>query len=250
MKNAIFTIEMDLRKIKTVFVLFISGIFIVYCSPNDDGFEGANGDVAKKYVTKVTVSGDGDSFTGTIEYDNNGKVISASNGSDIKHFIYGSNGKLDKISGGGDNILTSEVMSEIYDAYKVGDVLHFDDNGNPTLIELYDEDYYGDQIVHTAAISYDDKPFMYYYTLNAAGIIDVLYDVRFRFIAPEEIVLAKKLLPVNNPIKAVITNQYNNEVETITVSYDYGSDNYPISSYVRVEDSGYVKQYNANYKYK
>src|SRR5699024_5099592 len=110
----------------------------------------------------------------------------------------GDNGDLKRISGGGDNIVTSEIINEIHKGYEIGDVLQFDAKGNPTVLELYGEDYYGNREIATAELSYDEKPFTFYYTFDAAGIIDVLYDVRLQFYAPQEIVLAKKLLPVNN----------------------------------------------------
>ena len=118
-------------------------------------------------------------------------------------------------------------------------------------MELYDEDYNGNQITNTATLTYDDKPFTFYYTLDAAGIIDVLNDVRLQFYAPEEIIMAKKLLPVNNPIKAIIKDESNQEVGSVSVDYNYDEDNYPTTASVTsIDDQDYVESYNVNYEYK
>lgn len=236
--------------LKNLMLLLALGLFIISCS-SDDGFEDANGNAAKKYITKIVTEGEGQTTISTVNYDNEGKVTSAASGDETKYFTYGENGGLTKISGSGDNIMTSEVIGEIQAAYEIGDVLEFDLKGNPTLLELYEEDYQGNQIIRTAELTYDDKPFAFYYTLDAAGIIDVLYDVRLQFYAPPEIIMAKKLLPVNNPVKAIIRDDSNQEVGTISVGFIYDADNYPVTaSVVSIDNEGYGESYNLTYEYK
>lgn len=236
--------------LKNLMVVFALGLFISSCS-SDDGFEDANGNAAKKYITKIVTNGEGQITISTVNYDSQGKVTSAASGDDTKFFTYGQDGSLSKISGNGDNIMTSEVIGEIQAAYEIGDVLEFDLKGNPTLLELYEEDYQGNQTTRTAEIIYDDKPFAFYYTLDAAGIIDILNDVRLQFYAPPEIMMAKKLLPVNNPIKAIIRDDLNQEVGTISVGFSYDEDNYPITaSVVSIDNDGYGESYNLTYEYK
>lgn len=236
---------------KQLTLLFIFGFFTISCSTDDDGFEDANGDAAKKYVSKIITQDEYETSVSEINYNNEGKVTSVSSNNNTKYFSYNDNGDLNNIAGGGDNVATSEVIGEIQAAYEIGNVLQYDEKGNPTVLELYGQDYYGNQIIYTAHLTYDENPFTFYYTLDAAGIIDVLYDVRLQFYAPEEIIMAKKLLPVNNPIKAVITDDYNQEVQTISVVYDYDEDNYPNSaSVLSIDDNGYAETYNVTYEYK
>lgn len=245
------TTQLNLRTVKKLILLFALGFFIISCSSDDDGFEDANGNVAKKYVKKITTQDEYETIISEVNYDSNGRVTSVSSDDNTRYFSYNDNGGLKKIAGGGDNVATSEIIGEIQDAYEIGDVLQYDEKGNPTVLELYDEDYYGNQIINTAHLTYDDKPFTFYYTLDAAGIIDVLYDVRLQFYAPEEIVMAKKLLPVNNPIKAIIKDDSNQVVRTISVDYNYDEDNYPkTASVVSINDMDYADSYNVTYEYK
>lgn len=237
-----------------LFLFLALGATMISCS-EDDGFEETNGNVSKRYITKITTYGEGEQNISTVSYDNSGKVISASDGESAKYFTYDQNGNLNKISGGGSNLLTDEVLGTIHDAYEIGDVLQNDNNGNPTVIELYEYDYWGDRITHTAHLTYDDKPFTFYYTLDAAGIIKVLNDTRLNFnhnpAASPEIIMAKLLLPVNNPTGALIKDENNQEVGSINVNYTYGEDKYPTSaSVIVIDEAGYVKNYNVTYEYK
>src|SRR5690606_26490962 len=99
-------------------ILFLAlGALAISCSSDDDGFDDANVNVAKKYVTKVTTYGNNETNLGTVNYDSNGKVTTVSDGEQTRYFTYDQNGNLNKISGGGSNFLTSEVMNTIHDAY-------------------------------------------------------------------------------------------------------------------------------------
>lgn len=235
-------------------LLFLTlGVAIIACS-EDDGFEEANGNVSKRYITKVTTVGENEQNVSQVIYDSNGKVISATDGETTKYFTYNQNGDLNKISGGGDNLMTDEILGTIHEAYEIGDVLQNDSRGNPTVIELYEYDYWGDRITHTAYLSYDDKPFTFYYTLEAAGIIKVLNDTRLNFNHPTatpDILMAKLLLPVNNPIGVIIKNEDNEEIGSVNVTYVYGEDKYPNSaSVIAIDESGYVDNYSLTYEYK
>ena len=249
MKTKITQLNFKLAKSVALFVSF--GLFVVSCSSNDDGFDDANGNVAKKYISKIVTQSEGQTSVANITYNNEGQVVSASTDNDVKYFSYFDDGRLKKISGGGENILTSEVINEIHAAYEIGDVLDYDSKGNPTILELYDVDYYGNQVTNTAHLSYDTKPFTFYHTLDAAGIIAVLYDVRLQFYTPAEIIMAKKLLPVYNPIKAVIKDSSNQEIGTITVNYTYDNENYPTNATViSIDDVGYATSSTVIYQYK
>ena len=250
MKTKTITSKSSFERAKNLILILTIGFFTFSCS-SDDGFEDANGNAAKKYITKIIAQTGNEITVSKVVYNNEGRVVSASLGDDTRYFSYNDNGRLEKVAGGGENIFTSEVISEIYDIYEIGDVLEFDQKGNPTVLKLYDTDFYGNQITNMAYLTYDEKPFAYYYTMDAAGIIDVLYDVRFRFIAPPEIVMAKKLLPVNNPVKAIIKNNSDQEIRSISVNYIYDENNYPkTASVVSIDDEGYAESYDLTYEYR
>ncbi len=235
-------------------ILFLAiGVLSVSCS-SDDGFNDANVNAAKKHVKKFTTYKSGETWVGTVNYDEANRVSSVSDGVQTRYFTFDQNNKLNKISGGGSNILTSEVIGEIHKAYEIGDVLQYDSKGNPTVLELYGYDYWGDRIISTATLSYDDKPFTFYYTLDAAGIIDVLNNTRLNFnsdpFVTSEIIMAKLLLPVNNPTKAIVKNKNNIEVSSIVVNYTYDEDKYPTSALVILTEDGVTENYSVVYEYK
>ena len=236
---------------KKLFLLTVLLVLSASCS-NDDGFEEANGQVAKKYLTKAITNGDNQTHMYEISYNSDGNVNTISNGTSIRSFIYDS-GNLTNIAGEGDDLIMNEVYNTIYDGYEIGQVLQYDEKGNPIKLELYDYDWQNNQEIFIANITYDQKPFMFYYTLDAAGIIEVLNNTRLNFsfvpTAPE-IIMAKLLLPVNNPVGATINNENGNEVGRVTVSYDYDSDNYPNSPLVTTVEDGYVNSYTVNYEYR
>lgn len=253
MKQRITTSKSKFRTLRNVFILGSLSLFLGSCSSDDDGFQNANGNAAKKYITKVSVHNqdEGTTNTATVSYDSNGRVTSATDGAQTRYFFYDDNGNLEKISGNGDNLETGEVVGEIQNAYEIGNVLDFDDKGNPTVLELYGEDNYGNDATFTATLTYDSKPFTYYYTLDAAGIIDVLYDVRLQFYMPEKIRKARELLPVNNPTKGIVKDEQGNEVLRVTVDYQYDEDNYPdTAQMVTIDDEGYVETSTIVYTYK
>lgn len=251
MKLKTITNKLNLSLIKKLTLLLAICCFTISCSSDEDGFDDANGDAAKKYLKKIITEGNGQTAIFEVDYDSKGKVTTASSDGESKYFSYDDDGGLKKVSGGGDNVMTSEVIGEIQDAYEIGDVLQYDEKGNPTVLELYDEDYNGNQIINTAKLTYDNKPFTFYHTLDAAGVIDVLYDVRLQFYAPEEIIMAKKLLPVNNPVEAIIKDNSNQEIGTISVDYNYDEDNYPkTATVVSIDDEGYAESNNVTYEYR
>lgn len=239
---------------KNLFLLLLILTLSTSCS-EDNGFDEANGHVSKKYLTKATSTGDNQTCIYSVSYNSSGSVNTISNGTNINYFSY-NNGDLTNISGQGNTLVMSEIFSTIYEAYEVGEVLQYDSKGNPVKLKLYrDLLEYGYPQTYIANLTYDEKPFMLYYTLEAAGIIKVLNNTRLNFstvpTAPE-IIMAKLLLPVNNPIKAVINRENGQEVGKILVSNNYttNSDDYPSSALVSTIEDNYVKNYSVIYEYK
>ena len=89
-------------------------------------------------------------------------------------------------------------------------------------------------VYYTAEISYDDKPNPFYKTAEAAGLIDVMDQIRLNFAAApqaEEIVRAKALFPNNNPSQVLYKNEEGEIEYTINMSYTYDGD-YPTTATV------------------
>ncbi|WP_116789972.1 hypothetical protein [Flavobacterium psychrotrophum] len=235
----------------------LSCIAFTSCSDDSsDSFDNANGDVAKKYITKITTTTSEQGVepaTLTVNYDAAGKVSSVTDGEETSYFAYES-GSLKNISGDGDVLNIPNLLSTPQDAYEVGDVLNYDSKGNPVKVRIYERDWDGNIYEqYTGEITYEDKPNPYFYTLQAAGIIDVLDNLDLNFsLTPqsEELIKAKLLLPVSNPKKVVIKDENGNVKKTIVNDYVYGADNYPVSA-TATETSEYGTWiYTTTYTYK
>ncbi|MFP9112917.1 hypothetical protein ACLI1A_03175 [Flavobacterium sp. RHBU_3] len=215
-----------------------------------------NGNTTKKYVKTITTTTSASGVqptTLTINYDSAGKVTSATDGSEISYFAY-DNGHLQNVSGSNDVLNVSDMLSTPQDAYEVGDVLNYDANGNPIKVLIYERDWDGSIYEqYVGEITYDDKPNPYYYTLEAAGIIEVLNNLDLNFsLTPqsEELIKAKLLLPANNPKKVVIKYEDGTVKKTVVTDYVYDDKNYPTSA-TATETSEYGTWiYNTTYTYK
>lgn len=234
------------------FALFAS------CGSDDAAgdFNDANGNVSKKYVTSINVvsaQNASENRTMIVTYDANGRVTNASNGTESSTFAY-SNGNLANVTGTNDVLTIDELYQSPYDGYEYGDVLEYDANGNPTAVRLFvrswegiiEEEYRGE-------ISYDAKPNPFFYTLEAAGIIDVLDGVQLNFsMMPQaqELIAAKMLLPVNNPNKYVVKELNGTVKKQVVADYVYDAAGYPSSATFTETANSEVKVYTAAYTYK
>ncbi len=228
-----------------------------------DEFNNSNGDTAKKLIEKIAYDslqfGDED-YDLTVEYDTNNRVISASNGEEEGVLVY-ENNELTTITGGTEPFSMDELYKDPYDAYERGEVLEYDQSGNPIVVSVLQEDYeYIDgQYVETteefiATITYDATPNPYFYTFQAAGLIAVMDKVELNFSMlpqPAEIIKARALFPVNNPKNIVYRNENNEKVGEVKMDYVYDTDNYPTSATFTVEtEDEPIKIYTAKYFYR
>lgn len=227
-------------KTKLFFALSLfSSVALTSCSgDSSDDFEDSNGNVAHKYITNITTvpsGGSGDTRVFNVIYNNEGKVVQTTEGAESSTFYY-QGGNLDHISGHNDVLAVTDMLASPYEAYEYGRVLQYDNNGNPIKVQLFKRDYYGDIIEEfEGEITYENKPNPFFFTLEAAGLIDVLDDMDLNFsLVPqsEELVKAKTLLPVNNPKKVVVKNLQGQIQRTVVATYQYDSDNYPTSALV------------------
>ncbi|AUC80677.1 hypothetical protein [Lacinutrix sp. Bg11-31] len=222
--------------------LLCTAMLVTNCSEDSatDEFNNTNGNVATKLVQSISVVSAQDAQENkniALSYNTNGSLNTISDGVETSIFVY-SNGDLSNITGNGDNLNIEELYDSPYDAFETGNVLNYDNNGNPKKIEFYEEEYdfntnsYTTEIF-TADITYDNTHNPYFYTLQAGGIIEVLDGVQLNFsVNPQvpEIVQARLLLPVNNPSQIVYKNAQGEIIYTITVNYVYDSENYPTSA--------------------
>ncbi|MEP5831472.1 MAG: hypothetical protein ABJ300_14440 [Maribacter dokdonensis] len=231
-----------MRSIKH-FLLF-SSVAILNFSCDDstsDEFEEVNGKVETKLISSIDVASaenSDDSSSIIFSYNSELQLNSIFDGTETTNFIY-EDGNLANVSGNVDNGNVEELYESPYDAFETGQVEEYDENGNPSVIKFieYDYDYMtGEEevVYYTAEISYDDKPNPFYKTAEAAGLIDVMDQIRLNFAAApqaEEIVRAKALFPNNNPSQVLYKNEEGEIEYTINMSYTYDGD-YPTTATV------------------
>ncbi|MEP3382682.1 MAG: hypothetical protein ABJO28_18995, partial [Maribacter dokdonensis] len=229
-----------MRSIKH-FLLF-SSVAILNFSCDDstsDEFEEVNGKVETKLISSIDVASaenSDDSSSIIFSYNSELQLNSIFDGTETTNFIY-EDGNLANVSGNVDNGNVEELYESPYDAFETGQVEEYDENGNPSVIKFieYDYDYMtGEEevVYYTAEISYDDKPNPFYKTAEAAGLIDVMDQIRLNFAAAphsEEIVRAKALFPNNNPSQVLYKNEEGEIEYTINMSYTYDGD-YPTTA--------------------
>jgi len=233
---------------KRQFFLICFCIILFGCSKTEDGFNDANPDAVEKLIKKLVVIYDNESFSYTVNYDPDKKVTSISDGSSSAFLSYSTNNSLNSVTHKNETFNMSELYQAPYDAFDVGSVLEYDDKGNPILIEVY-ENGYGSEIL-LGEIIYDKNPNPFFYTLKAAGLIDVLDRVELNFGFSNPVISkARQLLPFNS-IKSMIFRDYDGITRSeVHIDYDYDIDGYPknaIVSYLSSTESGV---YNIYYHY-
>ncbi|SEK88314.1 hypothetical protein SAMN04487910_1382 [Aquimarina amphilecti] len=249
-------------------LLFLSAITIFASCDSDsvsDEFDNANGDAAKKLIESVEFNPaqiDEEDQVFTVNYDANNNVTSASSGAGTVGLVYENDG-LSTVTGDGDPFSISELYQDPYDAFETGDVLEYDTSGNPISISVLEEYYEYNQATgeyeetieeYIATITYDATPNPYFYTFEAAGLIEVLDRVQLNFsMMPQssEIVRARALFPLNN-IKSIVYKDEDGEVVgELKIEYVYDADNYPTSATLTVIDEDELSSvYTMTYNYK
>jgi YD repeat-containing protein len=201
---------------KNIILLISISLFLFSCEKDslDEGFENANPNVKEKLIKQFELfSDDWSDADGTtrINYNSENIITSITSEGSTQFFYYDDFGNLDSITGDSDGFFIDQIFEEIGDsavaAYKWGDVLKYDDKGNPEEVELLrgslDIPYspFGGIDEHSIAyISYDPIPNPFYYSLKAGGIIDVLNNIYLDFgYGPKELIIAKKMLLFNFP---------------------------------------------------
>ncbi|MGZ0016920.1 hypothetical protein [Yeosuana sp. AK3] len=235
---------------KNVFLILFS-ILMASCGNDSltDEFNDVNGNDPEpidnefsKLLTRVSVASALDAQeneTIIISYDGDNRVSNVSNGESAGILVY-NNGSLSNIADGTETLSIEELYNSPYDAFKTGAVEQYDEKGNPKIITFFQEEYnyntgISETIIFTAEVFYDEKPNPYFYTLKAAGIIEVLDNVDLNFsLTPQipDIVKARTLFPLNNINRIVYKDDRSVVVFEILVDYVYNEFNYPTSAAV------------------
>ncbi|MFC5048244.1 hypothetical protein ACFSTE_02360 [Aquimarina hainanensis] len=244
---------------------FALSVFFISCNKDSvtDQFDNANGDVAKKLIESVSYDamapGEED-YELSITYDGNNRVTSATNGEETAVLTF-ENNQLSTVSGEEEPFSIDELYKSPYDAFEIGEVLDYDDSGNPVVIKVIDEgyDYENGEYVHykeelTATITYDATPNPFFYTFEAAGLIEIMDKVMLNFsMKPQspEIVKARTLFPVNNISSMVYKDEDGAVVAELTIAYVYDADDYPTAAVITIKEEGEPNEvYSIEYKYR
>lgn len=254
-------------KLSPFFCLFLL-VFTNCSDSSSDEFDDANPDAVARYIETISIVSAQDSEENTIitvNYDANDRVSSVTDGTDSSLFVY-NNGDLTNISGSSDNLNIEELYESPFDAFETGIVNQYDNNGNPTNITFYEieYDYLTDteiEVEYTAEITYDSEPNPYFYTLDAAGVIDVLDQVDLDVTVNTssiEIIQARALFPLNNIGSITYRNEDGDLVYQLNADYVYNDVDYPTSGTVTAtsydEYEGQIETetsiYSATYTYR
>lgn len=233
--------------------------FFAFTGCSDDDSSETLSNTTKRYIESLEVTSAEDVTKNRslfITYDAEGRVNSATDNTDTILFTYNGTA-LTNITGGGEDVIMDDVTTTVYDGYEFGEVLDYDNEGNPISLRLFTR-YEWDNTIeasYVATVTYDQNPNPYFYTLEAAGLIEVLDNVDLNFsMTPEseQLIKAKLLLPVNNATKVVIRDEDTQEVrEELTAVYQYNSASYPTSATITEKDNNnFIHNFTAVYTYK
>lgn len=205
-----------------------------------DEFEDMNPDAVARLISQVAIvsaQNPADNTTITVNYDANNRVTSVTDGVETNVLAY-ENGDLANVSGPGETLTVQDLYDDSpYNVFEEGEVLNYDANNNPQTISIFETEYdWGTEMEvtteYTATISYDDKPNPYFYTLQAAGVIEIMDNVELNFSSEmdaPELIQARLLFPSKNVSGLTITDEDGEVVVEVVGDYVYNSDNYPTS---------------------
>jgi len=233
-------------KFKFLSILILALILCTACESDStsDEFEDNNPDAIARLITSISIvsaQDSADNTTITVNYDANNRVTSITDGVETNTLVYNNDDDLTNVAGPGETLNVQDLYDESpYDAFETGEVINYDSNNNPLNIRLYDYEYnfntqMEETIEYRALITYDDKPNPYFYTLQAAGVIEIMDNVELNFsseVNAPELVQARLLFPSRNVSGVTITNLDGDVLVEVVANYVYNSDNYPTSGTV------------------
>jgi len=231
--------------------ILFTALFIISCSKStEEEFIEANGNVAEKYITRFQIIDDnGENTTYIINYGEGNKVSSVTDGNSTAFLNYNASDDLSTVTDENETFDIDDLYQAPYDAFEKGNVLDYDDKGNPIKIEVY-EDGPGSE-VFIGTIIYDPNPNSFFYTLKAAGVIDVLDSVDLDFgIGSAIIIKARRLFPNNNIRTMIFKDQAGITRQEVQIGYNYDEDGYPASAVVNAFSLDETSSHTLIYTYK
>ncbi|WP_417799440.1 hypothetical protein [Tenacibaculum sp.] len=253
-----------MKKLKYVFAIGLGVALLTSCNSSaSDDFDEVNGEAKKKRLKTVAATNqENETITTQFMYNAEKELVSISgtNGTDATLINYNNDGSTIKVTADSDpseSLSIEELYQSPYNIYETGITLEYDSNKNPSKVlfqvEVYDWETEMNVIEsYTAEMFYDNKPNMYFSTLEAAGVIEILDGVDVSFgVNPQasEIIKARKLLALNNVTKVIYKDADDNVVGTLTVEYTYDSDGYPLTGKGLAVGSKESIAINATYSY-
>ena len=248
-----------------LFLFAISAMLMVSCSEDSvtEEFNEANQEEVKKLIQKVEFKSSEiniGNYTFTVNYDANNKVTKVSNGLEVAELNY-EDGKLATVTEGDNPFSIDQLYQTPFEIFETGDVLEYDDNGNPKQISFWREktDIINGEVIHIseelfATVTYDRAPNPYFFTFDAAGLIDILDDLQtiFNLITQHaKLAQARALFPLNNIKSIVYTDEDGRKVGELQIDYVYDADNYPTFATFTVEtEDEPLSVHTAEYFYK
>ena len=229
-------------KLKFLSILCLVLIATTSCDDSTSNeFMDANPDAVARYIKTITIvsaQNNEEDTTITINYDANNRVSSITDGTETSLLVY-ENDQLANVTEGGETMNVEDLYESPYDAFETGEVINYDNNGNPQNLRFYETEYDWETnsdvtTEYRAEIIYDAKPNPYFYTLQAAGAIHVMdnVDLNFDMNGVADIVQARMLFPLNNITKINYRDLDGNLLSDVTADFVYNSDNYPTSATV------------------
>ncbi len=254
-----------MKNLKYVFTIGLGMTLLTACSSSvSDDFEEINEGVKKKRLKTITATNqENETMTAQFMYNSENKLMSLSGtdneggGTLINYNNDGNTITVNEEGNASESFSIEKLYESPYDAYETGEVLEYDSNKNPGKVlfkqEVYDWETGTYNIEnYIAEMFYDEKPNMYFSTLEAAGIIEVLDGVDISFgVSPQaaEIVKARALFPVNNLTKVIYKDADENVKGTLTIDYTYDEDGYPIKGSGLVVEDGESVKVEVTYSY-
>lgn len=247
-------------KFKFLSILSLALVLCSACSSDSttDEFQDNNPNAVSRLITQIAIvsaQNPSDNTTISVSYDANNRVTSITDGVETNTLVYNNNNDLTNVAGPGETLNIQDLYNDSpYDAFETGEVINYDANNNPQNIRLYEVEYnfntqMEETIEYRALITYDDKPNPYFYTLQAAGAIEVMDNVQLNFSAQmnaQELIQARLLFPSRNVSGVTISDMDGQVLTEVVANYVYNSDNYPTSGTVTetIYDNGVVDQTN------
>jgi len=238
------------KKILVISTILSVSLLFSCSKSSEDEFNDSNGDVTQKYIKHFQIiDNTNENISYTVNYGTGDKVSSITDGNTNTFLNYDESNNLNSIVDDNETFDIDELYQSPYDAFETGNVLEYDDKANPIKIEVYEDGYGSDILIGN--IIYDPNPNPFFYTLKAAGIIDVLdrVDLNFGYSNPS-IIKARLLLPYNNIRTMIFKDASGITKYEVQIEYNYDDDKYPISANVNTLSQNESSTYTLFYTYR